>query len=398
VIPRTLEPHIAALAESFPAVWLMGPRQSGKTTLARKLFPRWEYISFEDLDNRAFATQDPRGFLRQHPSRVILDEAQKSPELLSYLQTHMDASGKPGQFVLTGSRQFSLASLIGQSLAGRVGLAHLYPFTLGELHKKPPLPIEKQNLLASSFIPASLTLEECLFKGFYPAVHDRKAPPSAWYGSYYATYVERDVREMTGVKDLAVFDTFVRLCAARSGAILNHSELANAAGVALPTVKSWLGILSQSGIIALVQPHGNNFSKRLIKAPKLYFLDTGLLCYLLRITDPGQIPRHPLKGALFETCIASEIMKHFWHRGLEPPIYFWRDHAGREIDLLVDLGTAQWPVEIKSAETFRPEFADTLRWWLALPGNNNKHGTVIFAGEKAQTHDDVTVRPWRAPF
>lgn len=392
---RHLARYLTSVAKTFPAVWLMGPRQSGKTTLARTLFPDYHYISFEDLDLRDFAAKDPRGFIRQYPSRVILDEAQRCPDLLSYLQTHLDKEGLNGQFILTGSQQFVLARSIKQSLAGRVAILHLFPFSLSELWECDPVGIDKNGRPP---VQLKSTLETVIFQGLYPAVHDRNVPPTTWYSSYFATYVERDVQEMMGVKDLALFSTFVRLCAARSGTLLNQSELASAVGLSHSTVHAWLGLLERSGLIFLLQPHHANFSKRLVKTPKLYFMDTGLLCYLLRIQSADQIPTHPLKGALFETWVVSEIAKHFWHRGEEPPLYFWRDHKGQEIDLLVDFGSRLWPVEIKSAETIHSDFVKTIRWWEALEGNRNQGGTVIFGGREPQLREGFCYRPWAVSF
>ncbi len=392
---RHLAGHLISGAKHFPAVWLMGPRQSGKTTLARACFPDYRYISFEDLDLRDFAAKDPRGFLRQYPSGVILDEAQRCPDLLSYLQTHLDREGVNGKYILTGSQQFVLARSIKQSLAGRVAILHLFPFSLSELWECQPIAIDKNS--RSPLQPKS-TLENVLFQGLYPAVHDRKIPPTMWYSSYFATYVERDVQEMLGVKDVALFSTFLRFCAARTATLLNQSELAGAVGLSLSTVRAWLKLLERSGLIFLLQPHHANFSKRLVKTPKLYFMDTGLLCYLLRIQSADQISTHPLKGALFETWVVAEVAKQFWHRGEEPPVYFWRDHKGQEIDLLVDFGQRLWPVEVKSAETIHADFVKTIRWWENLEGNNAQGGTVVYGGGEPQLRDGYSYRPWAVPF
>lgn len=373
----------------------MGPRQSGKTTLVRALFPNYRYLSLEDLDLREFATQDPRGFLRQYPSQTILDEAQRCPDLLSYLQTHMDQQGTPGQYILTGSQQFILARSIKQSLAGRVGILHLFPFSLSELWECLPVGPDKNG---KPPLRMKSPLETVLFQGLYPAVHDRNVTPTAWYSSYFATYVERDVQEMLGIKDLALFNTFVHLCAARSGTLVNQSEMASTVGLSHGTVRAWLGLLERSGLIFLLQPDHTNFSKRLVKTPKLYFMDTGLLCYLLRIRSADQIPTHPLKGAIFETWVVSEIAKFFWHRGEEPPLSFWRDHKGQEIDLLVDYGDRLWPVEIKSSETIHGDFVKSIRWWGNLNGNRNKGGAVIYGGRDPQIREGYSFRPWAVPF
>ncbi|MFC1584182.1 ATP-binding protein [Fibrobacterota bacterium] len=392
---RLLQTHLLKLSKRFPAVWITGPRQSGKTTLSKTTFKDFIYLSFEDLDNRNYAQNDPRGFLRQFPGTLILDEVQKCPDILPYLQTHMDKVGKNGQFILTGSHQFQLSRSISQSLAGRVAVVTLLPFSLSELFNLPQQAVHKAAEKGSKGIPIRHTIEKTLFKGMYPAVHDRGASPTDWYASYYATYIERDIKEMASIQSLRVFDTFVRLCAARSGCLMNYSEISNESGVSVPTIKAWVSMLEASGIITLIPPYFKNYSKRLIKAPKLYFLDSGLLCYLLRIKDFRQLITHPLKGAVFETLIVSEIIKSFQHNKTEPPLYYWRDHKGREIDLLIDLGPSQWPVEIKSAETVNSSFFKTINWWLALPENPAEYGTIIYGGKEDQDRKPINIRSWR---
>ena len=395
---RHLETHLAELIKSFPALWLSGPRQSGKTTLIQKTFPDYQYVSLEDLDQRHFAIEDPRGFLRQYPKKVILDEIQKAPQLLSYLQTHIDKNYENGQFILTSSHQFQMAQNISQSLAGRVAIVYLHPFSLSELFECPPSKIDDIQSCESNFLPSSVTLEKTLYRGLFPAVHDRKSHPTTWYSSYYATYLERDVREITNIQNLQTFDTFVRLCAARSGYTINFSELSNSCGMSVPALKSWVSILELSGIIKMVYPYFKNYSKRLIKTPKLYFLDSGLLCYLLRIADPEQLIFHPLKGNIFESFIVSELIKSFCHRGLEAPIYYWRDNKGREIDIIIDLGHTQWPVEIKLSETIHSSFFNVITWWLDLPANPATKGTVIYGGETDQARRPINIRSWRRMF
>ena len=276
----------------------------------------------------SFATSDPRAFLRRFPDKAILDEVQKCPVILSYLQTHLDTLGGSGHFVLTGSHQFQLAASISQSLAGRVAIVNLLPFSLSELYGLTPSPIDS-TAAGIDMLPSRYSLEKILFEGMYPAIHGRKTDAAQWLSSYYATYLERDVREVTSVRDLHQFDTFVRLCAARTGSLINFSDIADNCGASMAKIKSWLSILELSGIIKLVRPYFVNFSKRLVKQPKLYFLDTGLLCHLLRISDESQLAFHPLKGRIFETFIVAEIIKSYCNAQAEPPLYFWRDHKGR---------------------------------------------------------------------
>jgi hypothetical protein len=395
---RQIENLFAGLSSSFPAIWLTGPRQSGKTTLARSVYADFTYVSFEDLDMRHFGRSDPRGFLRQFPGKVILDEAQKCPELIPYLQTHMDEKGTNGQYILTGSHQFELARTIGQSLAGRAAVVTLLPFSLSELFATPGYPLDAAGSSPVGVPTVGDPLETVLYRGMYPAVHDRGADPAVWFASYHATYIERDVRDISGVSDVALFDTFVRLCAARSGCLVNYSDLGTATGVSLPTAKSWLSILELSGIVKLVRPYHNNLSKRLVKSPKLYFLDCGYLSYLLRITDPAQLAFHPLKGQLFETFMVSEIIKSFYHRLREPPLYFWRDNGDHEIDVLLDLGSGPVPVEIKLSETISPSMAKTIRWWQALREQHPATGTVIYGGKDTQTMNNILYRSWQVPL
>jgi len=347
---------------------------------------------------RSFAQSDPRGFLRQYSGKVILDEVQRCPDLLSYLQTHLDQLGKMGQFILTGSHQFQLAQGISQSLAGRVAVVTLLPLSLSELYDLPRSPLDNPSASDGGIVPKSQSIEKVLYRGMYPAIHSRSANPTAWLSSYYATYVERDVRQITSVHSIKQFDTFVRLAAARSAQITNLTDISNGCGVSVPTVRAWLSILELSGLVKLIPPYFVNHSKRLVKSPKLYFLDSGLLCYLLRVTNEQQLSFHPLKGQIFETFIVSELMKAYANGGEEPPLYFWRDNKDREIDILVDHGSYQWPVEIKFAETFDDSFAKTMGWWLGLPGNAAKNGTVIYGGDKDQSRGNIRVRSWRRLF
>ena len=309
MIPRAASRTVRQFAKGFPIVVLTGPRQSGKTTLARMAFPRKRYVSLEDPAEREFAREDPRGFLGRFPDGAILDEVQHCPDLLSYLQTGVDKDRRMGLFVLTGSRNFGLPSSISQSLAGRAGIVQLLPFSLGELRGAGRL---------------TSTLDEALYRGLYPPVHDRPLEPAAWYAGYVTTYVERDVRQIAAVHDLGVFQRFVRLCAARTGQMLNLASLATDCGVSQGTARNWIGILQASYVAFLLPPHHRNFGKRLVKTPKLYFHDTGLAAALLNVQGVDHMAVHPARPALFETLVVNEYLKGCFNRGLGSNLYFWR--------------------------------------------------------------------------
>jgi Predicted ATPase (AAA+ superfamily) len=393
---RALAPTLKRLATQYPVVSLTGPRQSGKTTLTRLVFPKYHYVSLEDPEQREFATRDPRGFLGSHPGGVILDEAQRAPHLFSYIQTLVDLEGKPGRFILTGSQQFLLLSKVSQTLAGRIALLQLHPLSLSELRGTRPL-VPDRLLHAhapSSAPPSPGSVDRVLFRGMYPRIHDKKMDAREWYGSYLRTYVERDVRDVLRIADLGTFQSFVRLCAGRTGQLLNLSSLAADCGITHPTARAWLSVLEASSLVFLLRPHSRNFSKRIIKTPKLYFLDSGLLCYLLRIRNEEDLATHPLRGNIFETFILSEIYKVFAHAGEDPPLFFWRDQTGHEVDLIIDLGRTVVPVEIKSAKTIATDFFRGLRYWMSLPGNSSKDGILVYGGEKGYNREGIQVRPW----
>ncbi len=379
LIPRTAEASLRRLAGGYPVLAVTGPRQSGKTTLSRLLFADKPYVSLEDLDQREFASQDPRGFLAQFPDGAVLDEAQRCPDLFSYLQTRVDQDGRPGLFVLNGSSQFDLLARITQSLAGRVAVVRLLPFSLSELQ-------------AEAQAPASL--EDLLFRGLYPPLYDRALDPHVWYGNYVATYVERDVRQMVNVRDLTAFQRFVRLCAGRTGQLLNLSSLSADCGITHPTARSWLSVLEASYIVHLLPPHQRNFNKRLVKAPKLYFVDTGLAAWLLGIQTPQQLVFHPYRGALMETWVVSELLKARYHRGLVSNVYFWRDKTGREVDVLVDRGDALLPVEVKSGQTVNRDMLAGLEHWRALADQTAGPGWLVYGGNQRQERSGCVVLPW----
>lgn len=379
LIPRQARTTVERLAQGYPLVAITGPRQSGKTTLARTVFAEKPYVSLEDLDERALAGADPRGFLARFPDGAVLDEVQRVPALFSYLQTRVDADRRNGLFVLTGSQQFGLLSSVTQTLAGRVAMLPLLPFTLGELQsarKAPP------------------SVEALLFQGLYPPIYDRGLDAGIWYGNYVATYVERDVRQMVNVRDLSTFQRFVRMCAARTAQLLNLSGLAVDCGISHNTAAAWLSVLEASYIVYLLPPYHRNFGKRLVKTPKLYFHDTGLAAWLLGIQRPEQLAMHAQRGALFETWVVAELLKARFNRALGSNLYFWRDRKGHEVDLLVEQGDALLPVEIKSGQTVAPDFFAGLDEWRRISGTAGE-AWLVYGGDREQTRQGTRVVPWR---
>ncbi|GAB4227556.1 MAG: ATP-binding protein [Deltaproteobacteria bacterium] len=343
-------------------------------------FPDKPYVSLEDPDMRTMAESDPRGLLSRFPDGAILDEAQRAPGLFSYLQTLVDSKIRPGMFVLTGSQQFGLLSSISQSLAGRVGLVQLLPFSISELAEARRLP---------------KALDDLLFRGQYPPLHDREFLPGDWFAGYVSTYVERDVRQLVNVRDLSTFQRFVKMCAARTAQLLNLSSLASDCGVSHNTAASWISVLEASYIIHLLRPHHRNFNKRLVKTPKLYFCDTGLAAWLLGIREKSQLAFHAQRGALFETLVVTEYLKGRLNRGEPSNLYFWRDSKGLEIDLLLEEGDALIPVEIKSGQTIAPDFMAGLRKWNALSGMPDRPALLVYGGGREMVNGNVTIVPWK---
>ncbi len=395
MIPRTLATRLRRAATRYPLVTLTGPRQSGKTTLARAAFPNYAYVSLELPDQRAFALEDPRGFLAQFDRPAVLDEVQRAPDLFSYLQVLVDERNRPGQFILTGSHNFLLMERVSQSLAGRCAVLHLLPFSLAEIGRRPPISLQHLGAaVARGAKPPRQSLPELLFTGMYPRIHDQGLAPSEWLAAYYQTYLERDVRNVLNVGDLEAFGRFVRLCAGRAGQLLNLSALASDCGVTHPTARRWISQLEASFVILLLRPYYQNFGKRLIKSPKLYFLDTGLLCFLLRIRHPRELDLHSSRGAIFESFVISEIHKNFLHRGEQPGLYFWRDSGGREIDLLVDLGSRLIPIEIKSAQTVASDFFAGLAYWRELTTSPAGPAALVYGGDRLFRQQGTVVYPW----
>lgn len=381
MIERKAQDTLRRLGSGFPIIAITGPRQSGKTTLARQTFPSKPYVSLEDPDVRSMAETDPRGFLATYPNGAVLDEAQRVPALFSYLQTRVDESLQPGAWVLTGSQQFGLLSGITQSLAGRVGLVQLLPFSIEELRDARLLPS---------------TLDELLVRGFYPPLYDRSLLSGDWFASYAGTYVERDVRQLVNVRELATFQRFVKMCAARTGQLLNLSSLAADCGISHNTASAWLSVLEASYIVHLLRPHHRNFNKRLVKAPKLYFCDVGLAAWLTGVREPAQASFHAQRGALFETLVVNEFLKARLNAGLPSNLTFWRDSKGLEVDLLLERGDDLTPVEIKSGQTIAVDFLDSLKSWLALSKAPDHPAWLIFGGDRESRSGTIGILPWSA--
>jgi len=380
IIPRAAAAALRRLARGFPAVAVTGPRQSGKTTLVRATFAGMEYISLEDPDERDFALADPRAFLARFPRGAILDEVQRAPELFSYLQARLDQNRRAGQFILTGSQQFGFMARITQTLAGRVGLLHLLPLSLAELRaaRQPQAPLPR-----------------VLYRGLYPALFSRRVTPALWHASYIATYVERDVRQVSAISDATIFRRFLKMCAARCGQLLNLSSLANDCGISHVTARAWLTVLEAGYIVHLLPPYHVNLGKRLVKTPKLYFYDTGLAAHLLDIRDPNQLETHPARGPLFESLLIGEWLKHRFNQALTANAFFWRDNTGNEIDLLIEHGRNLQPVEMKSGETPSGDYFATLHRWLGWAGARARSPAVVYGGDRSMDRAGVTLFAWR---
>lgn len=380
IIQREIISAIKFLVKKYPIIAVTGPRQSGKTTLLKSMFPEYRYISLENPDIRNFATTDPNGFLNEYSDNVIFDEVQRAPMLFSYLQTKVDESKMMGQFILSGSQNFHLVQNITQSLAGRVAIFKLLPLDFQELNSA--------GLLRDNYI-------DNLVKGFYPAIFDREIPSRIFYSNYVQTYIQRDVSELIAIKDMRLFQNFIALCATRAGQLLNLSSLANECGISQPTAKSWLSALESSYILFLLPPYFENFSKRIVKTPKLYFYDTGLLCYLLKLDNAQQIQLSDFKGSLFENMMIAEYVKRMYHCNQLNDIWFWRDAAGNEVDLIVQSGQNQEAFEFKSTQTIMPNLFKGLNFYEKISKKISLSKYLVYGGDELQKRTAATVLPWR---
>ncbi len=377
MIDRKIEPVLKELAAKYPVVTITGPRQSGKTTLCRKVFPDMAYANLERPDTRDFAFSDPRGFLGAYPDGVILDEIQRAPQLLSYIQTIVDERSFRGQFILTGSQQLEVLNTVSQSLAGRTALLKLLPFSMAELGRR--------------YLPPSL--DRLLLTGFYPRIFDQELDPTQTLGDYFETYVERDMRQLAAVKDLRLFEKFVRLCAGRIGQILNMQSLGNDAGVSHTTASAWLSLLEASYILFILPPWYRNISKRLIKSPKLYFYDVGLASYLLGLENERHVSRDPLRGHLFENLVVMEALKYRYNQGRKSNVCFYRDGKGNEVDLILEFGPDLFPVEIKAGETITSDYFKGLKQFRNVISDLPWGAGLIYGGVERQIRSDTKIYP-----
>lgn len=379
MLTRNLASTLQRLSGSFPVVVITGPRQSGKTTLARAAFADKPYVSLEDPIERAFAEDDPRGFLARFPDGAVFDEAQRWPSLFSHLQGMVDQARRPGMFILTGSQQFGLLAGVTQSLAGRVGMTHLLPLSLAEI------PAVREG---------SMSLDAVLVTGGYPALHAYEIAPTDWFSGYVATYVERDVRQVLNVQDLSAFQRFLRLCAGRTGQLLNLSALAGETGISHSTARAWLSVLESSYLVFLLPPYHRNFGKRLVKTPKLYFVDVGLAAWLLGIRSVEVLALHPMRGALFETLVVGEFVKARYNAGRPADLFFWRDNNGLEADLVFEHGLRLQSVEIKSGQTVTSDYIRAGQKSARFAGDTAAKPWLVYGGNESYERSGVMVMGW----
>lgn len=381
LVSRDIVSAIRRISPKYPILALTGPRQSGKTTLLKSLFPEYGYISLENPDNRNFAESDPNGFLKEFHTHVIFDEVQRVPELFSYIQNIVDdRSSEMGIYVLSGSQNFHLMNSITQSLAGRVAIFKLFPFDMKELNNA--------GLLGENYLNS-------LVKGFYPAIYDRDIPSKVFYSNYIETYINRDISELVAIRDLRIFQNFLALCATRAGQLLNLNALANECAISQPTAKSWLSALEQSFITFQLYPYYKNFNKRIIKTPKLYFYDTGLLCHLLKISKTESLITNPIKGALFENMMIAEYVKQMHHQNNPEDLWFWRDTHGNEIDLIVDKGDQMDIIEFKASQTIKTQMFDGLIKFEEISQIKNINKSIVYGGNSSQKRSAGDLVSWR---
>ena len=380
MIERILKQKLLEMTNKYPIVTLTGPRQSGKSTLLKTSFPDYKYVSLEDPDMRLFATDDPKGFLATYPDKTIIDEVQHVPSLFSYIQTYTDNENREGMYLLAGSHNFLLMENVNQSLAGRTAILKLLPFSHREMKE-------------GGILPKNVDGE--IFKGAYPRIYDKNIEPDDYYPFYIQTYVERDVRLMRNIGDLSKFIRFLKLCAGRIGQLLNLSSLANECGISVTAATAWISILEASYICYLLRPDFNNYAKRLVKTPKLYFYDTGLACSLLEIQNAEQISTHFLRGGLFENLVINEFIKEAYNKGVEPNLTFWRDSTGNEIDLLRTEGGKQYAYEIKSGATYSPDFFKGISKWAKLSGATPDQCFAIYNGDREMKTSLGEVLSWK---
>ncbi|MFH1643709.1 MAG: ATP-binding protein [bacterium] len=370
--------------KQFPVIAILGPRQSGKTTLAKHTFKNYVYTSFEDPETRELAQNDPHKFFSIHENKhgIIIDEFQNVPKILSYIQLEVDEKKRTGYFILTGSQNFLMNQAITQSLAGRVGILTLLPLSINELESNKLI----KNQIADSTI----------FNGGYPRLYDKNISPEKLYPSYIQSYVERDVRQLTNVGDLRSFQRFMQLCAGRIGQLLNLSELASVCGISVSTAQRWISILEASYILFLLSPYFKNFNKRITKSPKIYFYDTGLACSLLGIESPEFLSLHPLYGNIFESFIVADIYKQYFNIGKRPPVYFWRDLNGRlEVDCIIEQHNNLFPIEIKSGQTIASDYFSNIIQWNEISNTNSDNNFVIYGGELNQKRSNGNIISWK---
>lgn len=379
MILREIRVKLAEFARDYPVVTVVGPRQSGKTTLVRMEFPHHAYVNLESLSDREFAATDPVAFLRQfEKSPVIIDEIQRVPQLLSQIQVAVDRDSRCGRFVLTGSQNFSMMKAVSQSLAGRTAICTLLPLSMAELGDA----LKKR------------TVEEAMWRGFYPKLHVKSVNPADELSFYVSTYLERDVRELENLRNLRTFSIFLRLAAGRTGQVLNVSSLAADVGISPKVASDWLSLLEASYVVTLLEPWHANLNKRLVKAPKLYFNDVGLACNLIGISEPGQLTAHPLRGALFETMIVDEFLKRRANVAGHWNVNYYRDSNRNEIDLVIDRAGAVRLYEIKSGATFSPDWTNTMDRLSAQFGADVSR-TVIYGGDESQSRSGFELKPWK---